>query len=117
MKGETRPVATAVLLTIATCGVYGLVWFYWVTRDIKVYLDRPDVMPALDVLLCLLCYPYVVYWAYRTSRLVREVQAKAGVATVRDKAILMVALALFGLLPVVLAMFQDDLNDAWAVSP
>lgn len=117
MKGDTRPIATAIILTIVTCGIYGLFWLYWISRDLRNYLGRTDVSPGTELLLCILCFPYAIYWVYKSTKLVQEAQKKVGIETTEDKTVLNIILAVFGLVIVSMAIIQDDLNAVWARTP
>ena len=37
-KGETRNPVTIILLTLGTCGLYGIYWFYLVSKEINAAL-------------------------------------------------------------------------------
>ncbi|NOZ01123.1 MAG: DUF4234 domain-containing protein [Deltaproteobacteria bacterium] len=112
MKGETRPIPVTILLTLVTCGIYGLFWNYWINRELRDYLDKRDLNPGVELLLCILCFPYLFYWFYKVSRLVQEAQEKAGVRP-EDKSVLNIILAVFGLAIVSMAIIQSDLNEIW----
>ena len=112
-KGEVRSPAAVIVLSFVTCGIYALVWTYNVTNEIKNYLVKEDINPGLDVLLCIVCFPYYIYWLYKVAKLIAEMQAKAGLP-VQDDSTLYIVLAVFGVGFVCPAMIQTKLNEIWA---
>lgn len=120
VKGEVRSPAASIVFTIITCGIYGWIWMYKMTQELKKYLGREDLNPGLDILLSIICFPYVYYWSYRNGKLIAEAQSKAGIP-VEDNAILYLILAIFsvsvfGLFPIALAIMQSQLNRIWLSS-
>jgi len=113
MKGETRGIPVTILLTLVTCGIYGLFWHYWITKELKDYVGRDDVNPGVELLLSILCFPYYFYWLYKVSRMLMDAQEKAELRA-EDKSVLNIILAVFGLGIVSQAIVQSDLNDIWA---
>jgi hypothetical protein len=89
-----------------------LSWMFRITRDLRDCLGRREPIPLLEVALTVFFPPFVLWWSFRMSRLLRQAQELAGL---RDdpRAVLTIALSLFGLFPVALAIFQDDLNRLW----
>lgn len=112
MKGETRGIPVTIILTLVTCGIYGLFWHYWVTKELKDYLDKRDLNPGVELLLSILCFPYYFYWVYKVSRLIMESQERAGIRA-EDRSVLNIILAVFGLGIVSMAIIQNDLNEIW----
>jgi hypothetical protein len=111
-KNEVRSPAAVIIFTMITCGIYGLVWVFKFSREIKNYLNKEEVNPGLEVLLCLVCFPYAIYWSYKFGKLMMEAQQKAGL-TVEDNSILYLVLACFGLIIINMAIMQESANKIW----
>lgn len=114
--GEKRNPAAVIVFTFVTCGIYALVWIYKFARDMKVYLDREDINPGLDLLLCIICFPFIIYWSYKYGKLLTEAQEKAALP-LEDNSLLYLILAMCGLFVVVMAIMQDSVNRVWSKVP
>lgn len=108
---QKRDIAVALILTIVTCGIYGIYWFIVLTDDVKSAADDQDFQSGgVAFLLTLItCGIYGIYWAYKMGELMKKAQEKHGV-TVKDNAILYLVLDLIGLSIVDFALIQSDLN-------
>jgi hypothetical protein len=117
-QGRVRSIPTLIVLSILTCGLYPLIWYYEVSGELQDAVGRSDMSPGMEVLLMIVtCGLWTVYWWYKYGRMVAELQAARGL-TVRDNAILLCVLS--ALSPYVLwndliGMFilQSDLNAIW----
>ncbi len=107
-----RNIATCIILTIFTCGIYGIIWFINLTDDVKT-ASGDDSMSSggIAFLLTLLtCGIYGIYWAYRMGKGVQMAKQKAGNAQAEDNSILYLVLQIFGLGIVNYALIQNELN-------
>jgi hypothetical protein len=107
-------------LTLVTCGVYGFIWLYQVTSEIKQELGREDMNPLLDLVLTIVTFGlWGIYLAYRLPHDIAQVAQRRG-ATVSDLSIPSLLLAVTGFWFVSIALCQHELNAAWragAASP
>lgn len=71
---QERSIAMAIVLTIVTCGIYGLYWIYKLHDEANALSGRTNEMsPALVVFLVIItCGIYQVYWAYTQGEKFRE---------------------------------------------
>lgn len=108
---EKRNIAVEIILTIVTCGIYGIVWFIRLTNDVKSAAgDEKFQSGGVAFLLTLItCGIYGIYWAYKMGELMKEAETKHG-TEVKDNSIIYLILELFGLGIVVYALVQSDLN-------
>ncbi|MBW5410480.1 DUF4234 domain-containing protein [Brachyspira hampsonii] len=113
-KGTVRSIPMLVILSIVTCGIYYLYWIYKTTDEIKNFMGREDINPALELILVLVtCNIYSLYWYYKYGKIVYlEMTAKVGMDNSEDSSVLLVIL---GLLVYVVAgaILQDKLNSIW----
>src|SRR5262245_44056892 len=67
------------LLSMVTCGIYGMWWHYQSTEELKVVSGRSDLSGVMDVLLSLVtCGVYFWYAEYRNAQIVTELLASRG---------------------------------------
>ena len=109
-----RSPASVIVFTIITCGIYGLYWIYSFSSEMKSLLKKDEISPGLDVLLSIVCFPYIIYWAYHYGELLKQAQINAGITSENDMPILFLVLALFGVFIVDMAIMQSKLNDIYA---
>ena len=112
MKGIVRDPILVIVLGFFTCGIYTLYWMYCVREETRCYLEDSSISPALELLLTIVCFPFILVWYYRMGQDLIRIQAKAGRPN-NDQTLLMVILAFFGLALVNTFIVQDELNRAW----
>ena len=108
---EKRDIAINIILTIVTCGIYGIYWFIVLTDDVKTVSKNTEVASGglAFVFTLISCGIYGIYWAYKMGELMKTAQEQNGVE-VKDNAVLYLILQLFGLGIVNYALIQSDLN-------
>ena len=113
-KGTVRSVPMLVVLSIVTCGIYYLYWIYKTTDEIKNFMEREDINPALELILVLVtCNIYSLYWYYKYGKIVYlEMTEKVGMDNSEDSTVLLVILGLLVNF-VAGAIMQDKLNAIW----
>lgn len=108
---DKRNIALCVILTVITCGIYGIYWFIVLTNDVKTAAeDNQLASGGLAFFLTLItCGIYGFYWAYKMGELMKVAQEKKGLP-VKDNAIVYLVLQIVGLGIVVWVLVQNDLN-------
>ena len=112
---ERREIATAIILTIVTCGIYGIYWFIKLNDEIN-YLngDTNDTSGGMAFLFSIItCGIYMFYWMYKMGDKLDSVSAKKGMPA-QSRGILYIILSIFGLSIVSYALMQDTINKAIA---
>ena len=112
MKGTEKSPITVLLLTIITCGIYGLVWMYSSRNELKNYLNDQSINSGLDLFLAIICFPFAYVWYYKMGKDIARAQAQAGLP-VNDQSVLLLILTFFGLGIVSIYIIQDNLNAIW----
>ena len=102
-------IAVMLILGIVTCGIYTIYWMYQAREEFRNYSGRYDINPGLELLLCLLCFPYYYYWVYKFSSDIAAFQASSG-RPVTDNSALNLIIALLGLGWLSDLLIQDQLN-------
>lgn len=106
---KRRSIVTAILLSLVTCGIYGIYWFVCLTNDMnKASGNENDTRGGIAYLLGIVtCGIYTIYWAYRMGVKRDQLAGEKG-----SSGILYLVLSLFGLVIVAYCLAQDALNKA-----
>ncbi len=109
---KKKEIVTCIILTIITCGIYGIVWFVNLTDDAaKVSEDTDATSGGMAFLLTLVtCGIYSYFWSYQMGKRIYNAKMKAGL-TANDNSVLYLVLNLFGLGIVNYCLMQSDLNE------
>ena len=103
-------VVTSVILTIITCGIYGLVWQYKQMKVLNSWLNRKEYSFGKWLLLSIItCGIYGVYNEYKMARGIIEVQQQNKLL-VNDVATICLIMTLIGLSIVSMAIQQTEIN-------
>ncbi|MBR4618990.1 MAG: DUF4234 domain-containing protein [Bacilli bacterium] len=108
---QERNIAVAIILSIVTCGIYGIYWFVMLTNEANAYSEDNTTSGGVAFLLTLVtCGIYGYYWAYKMGEKLKIAQGKNGLAQ-KDNAVLYLILEILGLGIVGSALMQSDLNE------
>ena len=107
---KRRDIAVAIILTIITCGIYGLYWFVCLNDELNELTDKNDTSGGIALLLSLItCGIYSYYWMYKAGEKVDTLKANRG-QPAQYTGIVYLVLTLFGFGIVSYALIQDELN-------
>lgn len=107
---KEKNVAVCVILSIVTCGIYGLIWFIGLTDDASRVDDDPTLSGGKALLLTIItCGIYGIYWNYKMGKSIYDAGVKKNV-TVSDNSLLYLILSIIGLGIVNYCLMQNDLN-------
>jgi len=105
---EVKNIAVCIILSIVTCGIYALIWYYNMMKKVRlVYEGNADVTG--EFLLFILVPFYSWYWIYTRSKRLAEGANRIGVP-LEDQSTLNIILVILGLGIVAVALIQDQLN-------
>ena len=63
---QQRNIALCIILSIITCGIYGLYWFVCLTNDTNAAADTEGTSGGVALILTIItCNIYGLYWAYK----------------------------------------------------
>jgi hypothetical protein len=112
MPIQKRNLAVYIILSIVTCGIFGLYWFVVSTDDAKtVSNDYNGASGGVALLLTIVtCNIYGFYWAYKQGERVDNARAMRGIPGGGSSNILFLILQIFGLGIVNYILIQDALN-------
>lgn len=105
---ERRNIALCIILSIITCGIYGIVWAYQIVDDTH-RLSRNEASPMAETLLIAFIPFYSLYWMYKNCKQMYENSNKIG-GNIQDNSIVCMLFSLFGLTVIALATIQNEFN-------
>lgn len=107
----SRNIVTCIVLSIITCGIYGIYWMVVMNDDSKKAANDPNgATGATFVLLCLFtCGIYSIYWYFNMGKRMQTAMQNAGLQA-EDRSIMFLILTLVGLGIVNMVLIQNDLN-------
>lgn len=108
---KQRNVALAIILTIVTCGLYGIYWEVCLVDDLnKVCRDEDAKSGVLVFLLGLItCNIYWLYWLFKAGEKIDNAKAEKGLPP-SNRGLVYLLLSFFGLGIVAFAILQSDVN-------
>ncbi len=112
-----RSIATAIILSIVTCGIYEYYWLYCIVKDANELSREQNQFegltdPGMVILLSLVtCGIYLIYYMYKVSKQLSNLRFANGYK-VEDNSIICLVLSIFGLAMVSVAIIQNTINDA-----
>lgn len=108
---QRKEIVTAILLSIITCGIYGIIWFISLTNDANTASGEPNQTSGGMAFLftILTCGIYSLYWAYQMGKKMEIAGRRTG-RQINDNSILYLVLSIFGLGIVNYCLIQNDLN-------
>ena len=106
-----RSIVVGILLTIFTCGIYGIYWQYKQMEILNAWLGRRDFSFWLWFFLTFLtCGIFGLYYEYKMACGINEIQTKKGMYVDQNLPILCVLLAVFGVGIASIAIQQFQIN-------
>lgn len=106
-----RNIAMCVILSILTCGIYGLYWFVMLTDEVNTISSEQTASGGMALLFTLLsCGIYNIYWMYKKGQAIDAYNASVGKPG-SSNAVLYLVLDIFGLGIVSYCLMQNELNN------
>lgn len=110
MQITNRNIVTAIILSIVTCGIYAIYWYYTILNDLYTANNQPS-KAGTDVLLTIItCGIYGFYMAYQMGKMINSAHIQWGLPE-KDDSVVYLLLSIFGLGIVNYCLVQTDLND------
>ncbi len=110
VKGKVENSVMQLVLTLVTCGIYGVYWCWVRTKELNAYLGKQAINPMLIFPGCL-CFPVLIVGMYFIAKAAAEAEMKAGTSQKDDTIIYFLLLWLVSFVGV--WMVQDKLNAVW----
>lgn len=108
---KKRNVALAIVLTIITCGIYGIYWEVCLVDDVNRLGGKDDAKSGVIVFLLSLitCNIYWLYWIFKAGETIDIEKNKKGLPS-SNRGLVYLLLTFFALGIVADAILQSDLN-------
>ena len=102
----TRNIVVCILLSIITCGIYGLYWMYTLNEYARAVAPQEWQTSGITVILLdiITCGIYGLYWAYKMGQNCSMLNGDTSGGALN------LILAIFGLQIINMALFQDTIN-------
>lgn len=106
---KEKSIALCIILSIVTCGIYGIYWFVCLTNDVNYVSGEEGTSGGLAFLFTLItCGIYGLYWAYKMGDKLDIAKQKRGIPA-SNGGILYLILFMFGGI-IAYALIQNELN-------
>lgn len=107
---QQRNIAVCIILTIVTCGIYGIYWFICMTDDTNTVCGREGTTGVMAFVFTLIsCGIYSYYWMYKQGDKLDDAKNARGMSG-SNSGIIYLVLAIFGFGIISYALMQDSLN-------
>ena len=107
---KQRSVAMVIILTLITCGIYGVFWMYAITEELSHATNDPNFSGAKALIFILLtCGIYGFFWYYTVGQKIAEMQRQHNML-IKDNGVLFIVLAIFGLEIISMGIIQAEMN-------
>ena len=97
---ERRNIAVCIVLTLVTCGIYGIYWIVCLTNDVNTVSG--DVNGTSGGI-------YGIYWAYKQGEKLDFTKNNRGIPS-SNSGVLYLILQIFGFGIIAYALMQNELN-------
>lgn len=107
-----RSIPMAIILSIVTCGIYGIYWLYCLVNDLNTASGHEnDTSGGMVILFSIIsCGIYSIYWYYTAGGKVGEIQEYDGRPRDSYLGVLYLVLNLVGFSIINMALIQNELN-------
>ena len=111
-----RSLAAYILLSIVTCGIYGIYWLVCMVNDLNTAANTTnDTTGGVVFLLSIItCGIYLWVWMYKAGEKVAMIKRRSGGYAESNNGLLYLLLAIFGLSIVSYCLIQSELNNVAA---
>lgn len=112
-----REIVTAIILTIITCGIYGIYWFVKLNDEVNILCGDTSAPSGGTVFLLSLitCGIYEIYWSYKMGEKLDNYMAQRGELS-SNRSIIYLLLSIFGFGIITFALMQDTVNKAITIA-
>lgn len=107
---KERSIVVSILLTLITCGIYGIYWFITLTDDAAKAAGDTDFTGVKAFLFTLItCGIYGIYWYYKMGKTMYIANQKAGI-NASDNSLLYLLLGVLSFGIISYCIIQSELN-------
>lgn len=107
---KERNIVVCIILSIITCGVYGIFWFVSLTDDTNTLSGDYKTSGGMAFLFTIItCGLYSLYWMYRQGDKIDQAKANRGIPS-SNSGIFYLILSVIGLGIVSYCLMQNEVN-------
>lgn len=108
---QQRSIPLYIILSIVTCGIFGLVWFVMITNDLNQLKGDPQATSGgLSLLLTIVtCGIYGLYWAYKCGEKLDNIKNVRGIPSSNSGILYLLLYFITGGI-ITYALVQNELN-------
>lgn len=112
MSIQQRNIATCIIFSIITCGIYGLYWLVKLNDETNILVEEQNPTSGGMVLLLMIitCNIYGLYWMYKQGEKLDTAKTAKGMPS-SNSGILYIILSFIGLGIVSYALMQNEINN------
>ena len=112
MAIKQRNIVTCILLSIITCGIYGIYWFVKMNDEVNELANPPQKTSGVVAFLLSLvtCGIYSLYWSYKMGNLLDTADVANGKYS-QNRGVIYLVLSIFGLGIVTYCLLQNSINN------
>ena len=105
-----RDLVMTIILSIVTCGIYGIYWMVCITNDLNTLSGEESTSGVMLVVLYFVtCGIYGIYWAYKCGERLDSIKQSRGLQS-SNSGVLYLIVFLF--VPIVVyALVQNEINN------
>lgn len=106
---KNRNIALCIILSLVTCGIYGLYWFVCLTDDTNTISGEQGTSGVVALVLTIItCGIYGLYWAYKCGEKIDAAHQRRGESS-SNGGVLYLILFIFGGI-IAYALVQNEVN-------
>ncbi len=106
---QKREIVMAIILSVITCGIYGIYWFVKLTDESNMIAETPTASGVMALVLTIVtCGIYGIYWAYKKGETIDKFNASRGMAATNNAIIYLVLELVFPI--AIYILLQNELN-------
>lgn len=106
---RSRSLPVCIILSIVTCGIYGIYWFVCMTNEVNLLTGRQDTSGGVAFLLTLVtCNIYAIYWAYKMGEKLDAAKAMRGIPSSNSGVLYLILELIFPI--AAWALIQNEIN-------
>lgn len=108
---KKKDITVLIILSVITCGIYGIVWFINITDDVAYASEDSSMSGGMSFLLSIVtCGIYRFYWSYQMGKKMYIAKTNYGLRAT-DNSVLYLVLSIFQLDIVSYCLIQSELNE------
>ena len=109
---QKRSIVVCIILSLVTCGLYGLYWLACLANDTNTVSGRQnDTSGGLVVIFSIItCNIYQIYWMYKAGEKIDTARQMRGLPS-QNNGLVYLLLTLFGFSIIARALLQNELNN------